>query len=37
MVRQNERKKAFGMSPPYQEYYAWQTCLDALALFLIAS
>ena len=36
-VRQNERKKAFGRSAPYQEQYARQRCLVALALLPIAS
>ena len=34
-VRQNERKKCFGRSAPYPEYYAWQICLAAFALLLI--
>ena len=33
-VRQNERKKAFGGLLPYQESYAQQRCLGALALLL---
>ena len=35
-VHQNERKKAFGRLPSYQEQYARQICLVALALLLIA-
>ena len=36
-VRQNERKKVFGRSPPYQEQYGQQRCLVAHALLLIAT
>ena len=36
-AHQNEHKKAFGRSPPYQEYNARKICLVPLVLFLIAS